>query len=77
MLQMKIEEICEENKIPVTIECLDLDTIMKNDCDLVVTTVGQNAEIQGKRVVQVTSYINRTKIKEDLLDVLLELSKRE
>lgn len=50
---------------------------MEKDCDLVVTTVEQNTEIQGKRVVQVRSYINRTKIKEDLLDVLLELSKRE
>ena len=75
MLKMKIEEICAENNIDATVESIDFNAAQGMNPDLIVTVKELAEQFTGKKIAIVRSYINRKKIKEDILDVLLETAK--
>ena len=75
MLKMKIEEICAENNIDATVESIDFNAAQGMNPDLIVTVKELAEQFTGKKIAVVRSYINKKKIKEDILDVLLETAK--
>lgn len=75
MLKMKIEEICAENNIDATVESIDFNAAQGMNPDLIVTVKELAEQFTGKKIDIVRSYINKKKIKEDILDVLLETAK--
>ena len=75
MLKMKIEEICAENNIDATVESIDFNAAQGMNPDLIVTVKELAEQFTGKKIAIVRSYINKNKIKEDILDVLLETAK--
>ena len=75
MLKMKIEEICAENNIDATVESIDFNAAQGMNPDLIVTVKELAEQFTGKKIAIVRSYINKKKIKEDILDVLLETAK--
>ena len=75
MLKMKIEEICAENNIDATVESIDFNAAQGMNPDLIVTVKELAEQFSGKKIAIVRSYINKKKIKEDILDVLLETAK--
>lgn len=75
MLKMKIEEICAENNIDATVESIDFNAAQGMNPDLIVTVKELAEQFIGKKIAIVRSYINKKKIKEDILDVLLETAK--
>ncbi|RYM02866.1 PTS sugar transporter subunit IIB [Sporolactobacillus sp. THM7-7] len=76
MLKMKIEEICQELGIAAHVESSDFNAAQGKDCDLMVTVKELASQLKsGKRkVATIRSYVNKKKIKEDLLPVLQELT---
>ena len=76
MLKMKIEEICAENNIDATVESIDFNAAQGMNPDLIVTVKELAEQFTGKKIAIVRSYINKKKIKEDILDVLLETAKQ-
>ncbi|GFN37039.1 PTS sugar transporter subunit IIB [Tepidimicrobium xylanilyticum] len=76
MLKMKLDEICEEHGIKADIESTDFNSAQGKECDLIVTVEELANQFENKRVAVVRSYINKKKIKEDVLDILLELSQK-
>ena len=75
MLKMKIEEICAENNIDATVESIDFNAAQGMNPDLIVTVKELAEQFTGKKIAIVRSYINKKKIKEDILDVSLETAK--
>ena len=75
MLKMKIEEICAENNIDATVDSIDFNAAQGMNPDLIVTVKELAEQFTGKKIAIVRSYINKKKIKEDILDVLLETAK--
>ena len=75
MLKMKIEENCAENNIDATVESIDFNAAQGMNPDLIVTVKELAEQFTGKKIAIVRSYINKKKIKEDILDVLLETAK--
>ena len=75
MLKMKIEEICAENNIDARVESIDCNAAQGMNPDLIVTVKELAEQFTGKKIAIVRSYINKKKIKEDILDVLLETAK--
>ena len=69
MLKMKIEEICAENNIDATVESIDFNAAQGMNPDLIVTVKELAEQFTGKKIAIVRSYINKKKIKEDILDV--------
>ena len=59
MLKMKIEEICAENNIEAQVESIDFNAAQGRKADLAI----------------VRSYINKKKIKEDILERLQQIAK--
>lgn len=70
MLAMKIEEICKENGISANVESTDFNSAQGKKADLVVTVKELAEQFERKDVVIVRSYINKKKIKEDILDII-------
>lgn len=77
MLKMKIDEICEENGIQAEVESTDLNSAQGKNCDLIVTVKELATQFEGKDVAVVRSYVNKKKIKEDILDILLEKARKK
>ena len=71
MLKSKVEEICEENGIDAIVESTDFNSAQGKNCDLLVTVKELAQQFEGKEVAVVRSYINKRKIQEDILDILL------
>ena len=78
MLKMKVEELAKENGISIDAESIDSNAAVGKQADLFVT-VKEFADIfEKKQKVAITrSYMNKKKIKEDVLPALLELSKNQ
>lgn len=76
MLKMKIEEICEEHHIPVSVESCDFNSAQGKDSDLIVTVKELANQFEGKDVVVVRSYINKKKIFEDVFEIIKEKYER-
>ena len=76
MLKMKIEEICEENGIAAQVESLDFNAAQGHPCDLIITVKELAYQFEGKKVGIVRSYINKKKIKEDVLELLQSSAKK-
>lgn len=74
MLKMKIEQICEEAGISAEVESTDFTSAQGKNADLVVTIPELAAQFTGKKTVTIRSYVNKNKIKEDVLDTLKELA---
>ncbi|BEU88104.1 PTS sugar transporter subunit IIB [Selenomonas sp. TAMA-11512] len=70
MLKMKIEEICEESGIAARVESLDFNAAQGASADLIITVKELAYQFEGKNVGVVRSYINKKKIKEDVLELL-------
>lgn len=78
MLKMKIEEIARENNIDVVAESIDSNAASGKDADLFVTVKEfESIFKEGQRVAITRSYMNKKKITEDVLPVLIEMSKGE
>ncbi len=74
MLKMKIEEICEEYGIKAVVESTDFNSAQGKESDLIVTAKEFAHQFENKKVAIIRSYVNKKKIKEDILDILLEIS---
>lgn len=78
MLKMKVEELARENGIEIDAESIDSNAAVGKDADLFVT-VKEFADIfeKDQKVAITRSYMNKKKIKEDVLPILLEMSKNK
>lgn len=75
MLKLKIEEICSENGIKASVESSDFNAAKGRNCDLIVTVNELASQFDNSQRVAVTrSYINKKKIQEDIIEILLELN---
>lgn len=74
MLKMKLDEICEEYGIEADIESTDFNSAQGKDSDLIVTVKELANQFENKKVAVIRSYVNKKKIEEDVLDILLEMS---
>lgn len=70
MLAMKIEEICKEEGIQADVESIDFNSAQGKDVDLIVTVKELAEQFEQKEVAVVRSYINKKKIKEDILEII-------
>ena len=70
MLAMKIEEICKEEGIQVDVESIDFNSAQGKDVDFIVTVKELAEQFEHKDVAVVRSYINKKKIKEDILEII-------
>jgi PTS system ascorbate-specific IIB component len=70
MLAMKIEEICKEEGIKADVESIDFNSAQGKDVDLIVTVKELAEQFEHKEVAIVRSYINKKKIKEDILEII-------
>lgn len=77
MLKMKIEELCEENGISAHVESLDFNAAQGQPCDLIITVKELACQFEGKKVAIVRSYINKKKIKEDVLELIQTAAKEK
>ncbi|MFP3490410.1 PTS maltose transporter subunit IIBC, partial [Staphylococcus sp. SIMBA_130] len=75
MLKMKVEEICKENGIQASVESSDFNAGMTQQCDLIVTVKELASQFESnQKVANISTYINKKKIQEDVLNILKELS---
>ncbi|WP_196593220.1 PTS sugar transporter subunit IIB [Pectinatus sottacetonis] len=70
MLAMKIEEICKEENIDAQVESSDFNSAQGKNPDLIVTIKELAQQFENKRVVAIRSYVNKKKIREDVLDII-------
>ncbi|EGK57566.1 MULTISPECIES: PTS sugar transporter subunit IIB [Selenomonadaceae] len=73
MLAMKIQEICAEEAIDADVESCDFNSAQGRPADLIVTVKELAQQFEGRNVAVIRSYVNKKKIKEDVLDALLAL----
>ena len=73
MLSMKIQELCQEEGIVADVESCDVSAAVGKSCDLFVTVKELAPHFDPSRTLIVRSYINKKKIKEDILE---EVKKR-
>jgi PTS system ascorbate-specific IIB component len=74
MAKMKIDEICEDYEIEADVESTDFSSAQGKPCDLIVTIKELADQFEGKRIAVIRSYTNKRKIKEDILENLLEIA---
>lgn len=74
MLKMRLDEICKENGIEANIESTDFNSAQGKESDLIVTIKELGTQFKNREVAIVRSYVNKKKIQEDVLDILLEMS---
>ena len=68
MLAMKIKEMCKEEGINADVESSDINSAQGNPADLILTVKELAQQFEHKNVVVVRSYVNKKKIREDVLD---------
>lgn len=73
MLAMKIKELCSEEQIEVDVESCDVSAAVGKSCDLFVTVKELAPHFDQSKTLIVRSYINKKKIKEDIIE---EIKKR-
>ncbi|MGL5417285.1 MAG: PTS sugar transporter subunit IIB [Clostridium sp.] len=72
MLAMKIQELCDAEGLNVTAESCDVSAAVGKSCDLFVTVKELAPHFPTERTAIVRSYINKKKIKEDVLAIIKE-----
>lgn len=72
MLAMKIQELCDQEGIKADVESCDVSAAVGKSCDLFVTVKELAPNFDKNKTLIVRSYINKKKIKEDILDKLKE-----
>ncbi len=72
MLAMKIQELCDENGIKADVESCDVSAAVGKQCDLFVTVKELAMNFDESKTAIVRSYINKKKIKEDILDIIIK-----
>lgn len=70
MLAMKIQELCDQEGIKADVESCDVSAAVGKSCDLFVTVKELAPNFDKNKTLIVRSYINKKKIKEDILDKL-------
>ena len=75
MLAMKIEEICKEEGIDAQVESSDFNSAQGKSADLIVTVKELAEEFENRKTVTIRSYVNKKKIREDVLPTIKELAK--
>ena len=73
MLAMKVQEICAEEGIDADVESCDFNSAQGRPADLIITVKELAQQFEGRNVAVIRSYVNKKKIKEDVLDALLAL----
>ena len=68
MLAMKIEEMCKEEGINAEVESSDFISAQGKPADLIVTVKELAQQFDHKNVAVVRSYVNKKKIREDVLE---------
>ena len=68
MLAMKIQELCDEEGIKADVESCDVNAASGKSCDLFITVKELASNFNSDKTLIVRSYINKKKIKEDVLD---------
>ena len=71
MLKMKIDEICDEHNIKASVESVDFNSAQGVKVDLIITVKELACQFEGHEVAVVRSYINKKKIEEDVLEILM------
>lgn len=75
MLKMKLEEIAKENGIEIVAESIDSNAAQGKDADLFVTVKEfEHLFKDGQKYALTRSYMNKKKITEDVLPVLIEMN---
>lgn len=77
MLKMKIEQILKEEGLMADVESADLSSAQGIPADLVVTVKELAGQFTDRRVVVVDSYINKQRIKEQILVTIQEILKKK
>ncbi len=78
MLKMKVEALCKENNIIANVESIDSNAAIGAKADIFITVKEfLNIFDKGQTVLIVSSYMNKNKIKEDILDDLIRLAKEK
>jgi len=77
MLKMKLEQILQEEGLTAEVESADFSSAQGIPADLIVTVKELAEQFVGKKVVIVDSYINKERIKEQVLTVLQEILKKK
>ena len=75
MCAMKIEEICEEEGIKASVNSCDFNSVTGKDVDLIVTIKELADQITTIKKTTISSYTNKQKIKEDVLEAIKSLIK--
>lgn len=73
MLAMKVQEICAEEGIDAEVESCDFNSAQGRPADLIITVKELAQQFEGRNVAVIRSYVNKKKIKEDVLDALIAL----
>ena len=74
MLSMKIEEICTEEGIDAQVESSDFNSAQGKNVDLIVTVKELAEQFDHKKIAIIRSYVNKKKIREDVLDIIKEIA---
>lgn len=74
MLAMKIEEICKEEGIDAQVEYSDFNSAQGKNVDLIVTVKELAEQFDHKKIAIIRSYVNKKKIREDVLDIIKEIA---
>jgi len=74
MLAMKIEELCKEEGIQADVESCDFNSAQGKAADLIVTVKELAQQVDHKNLAVVRSYVNKKKIKEDVLEKIKEIA---
>ena len=73
MLALKVQEICAEEGIDADVESCDFNSAQGRPADLIITVKELAQQFEGRNVAVIRSYVNKKKIKEDVLDALIAL----
>ena len=73
MLAMKVQEICAEEGIDADVESCDFNSAQGSPADLIITVKELAQQFEGRNVAVIRSYVNKKKIKEEVLDALIAL----
>ncbi|MGL4372581.1 MAG: PTS sugar transporter subunit IIB [Turicibacter sp.] len=76
MLAMKIQELCDEEGIKVDVESCDVSAAVGKQCDLFVTVKELAPHFDSSKTLIVRTYINKKKIKEDIMEQVKEKAKQ-
>ena len=77
MLAMKIEEMCKEEGIQADVESSDFNSAQGKRADLIVTVKELAQQFDHKNLAVVRSYVNKKKIREDVLEKIKEIAAQQ